>query len=68
MGCCLDGVISPDVSRTETALALGEQLSNVQEYNIYFDDGNQVIAGLKSVEFVLKTLHYLLIQFHCHIK
>ena len=46
-----DGVLSPDVSRTDTALALGEQLSNIEEYKIYFDDGNEVIAGLKSVEF-----------------
>ena len=45
-----DGVLSPDVSRTETALALGEQLSNIEEYKIYFDDGNKVIAGLKSIE------------------
>ena len=44
----LDGVISPDVSRTATALELGEQLSNIEEYNIYFDDGNSVMAGLKS--------------------
>ena len=44
-------MLSPDVSRTETALALGEQLSNIEEYNIYFDDGNNVVAGLKSVEF-----------------
>ena len=46
-----DGLLSPDVSRTDTALALGEQLSNIEEYKIYFDDGNEVIAGLKSVEF-----------------
>ena len=44
-----DGVISPDVSRTPTALNLGEQLSNLQEYLIYDDDGNNVMAGLKSV-------------------
>ena len=47
----LDGVLSPDVSRTQTALALGEQLSNLEEYNIYFDDGNIVAAGLKSIIF-----------------
>ena len=51
----LDGVLSPDVSRTETALALGEQLSNIEEYNIYFDDGNKVIAGLKSIKFDAET-------------
>jgi len=43
----LDGILSPDVSRTDTALALGEQLSNIEEYNIYFDDGNKVIAGVE---------------------
>ena len=47
----LDGVISPDVSRTATALELGEQLSNIEEYNIYFDEGNSVMAGLKSVTY-----------------
>ena len=46
-----DGVLSPDVSRTPTALKLGEQLSNLQEYLIYDDDGNNVIAGLKSVSY-----------------
>ena len=46
-----DGVLSPDLSRTDTALSLGEQLSNIEEYNIYFDNGNNVIAGLKSIEF-----------------
>jgi hypothetical protein len=45
-----DGVLSPDVSRTSTALNLGEQLSNLQEYLIFEDDGNSVMAGLKSVE------------------
>ena len=30
----LDGIISPDVSRTEAALKLGEQLSNIEEYRI----------------------------------
>ncbi|MBL6891131.1 MAG: hypothetical protein ISR22_03680 [Candidatus Poseidoniaceae archaeon] len=44
-----DGVLSPDVSRTPTALKLGEQLSNLEEYLIYEDDGNNVMAGLKSV-------------------
>ena len=46
----LDGIISPDVSRTEAALKLGEQLSNIEEYRIHFDDGNSVIAGLKNVQ------------------
>ncbi len=44
-----DGVLSQDVSRTSTALELGEQLSNIEEYNIHYDDGNTVIAGLKSI-------------------
>ena len=46
-----DGILSPDVSRTDTALAIGEQLSNIEEYKVYYDEGNDVIAGLKSVEF-----------------
>ena len=30
-------------------------MSNIEEYNIYFDDGNKVIAGLKSIEFDADT-------------
>ena len=46
-----DGILSPDVSHTDTALAIGEQLSNIEEYKVYYDEGNDVIAGLKSIEF-----------------
>ncbi|MDE0857320.1 MAG: hypothetical protein OSA38_01985 [Candidatus Poseidoniaceae archaeon] len=46
-----DGGISPDVSRTLTALALGEALSTLQEYMVHEDDGNSVRAGLKSVDY-----------------
>ncbi|MCH1481538.1 MAG: hypothetical protein L7T81_04795 [Candidatus Poseidoniaceae archaeon] len=61
----LDGVISPDVSRTATALELGEQLSNIEEYNIYFDDGNTVMAGLKSTLYAseMSTLYQYPISF-----
>ncbi|MCS5533592.1 MAG: thrombospondin type 3 repeat-containing protein [Candidatus Poseidoniaceae archaeon] len=43
-----DGVISPDVSRTRTALKIGEELSNFEEYLIHFDNGNTIIPGLKT--------------------
>ena len=43
-----DGVVSPDVSRTRTALKIGEELSNFEEYLIHFDDGNSIIPGLKT--------------------
>ena len=44
-----DGGISPDVSRTLTALSLGESLSTLEEYFVYADDGNSVLPGMKSV-------------------
>ena len=44
-----DGGITPDVSRTLTALALGESLSTLEEYFVHNDDGNSVLPGLKSV-------------------
>ena len=44
-----DGVISPDVSRTRTALKIGEQLSNFEEYLIHYDNGNTIAPGLKTV-------------------
>ena len=44
-----DGAISPDTSGL--TLDLGEVLSNLEEYNIYFDDGNWVTAGVKSASF-----------------
>ncbi len=43
-----DGVISPDVSRTLTALKIGEELSNFEEYLIHFDNGNMITPGLKT--------------------
>ena len=43
-----DGGISDDVSRTETALKVGEALSTLEEYLVYYDDGNTVYPGLKS--------------------
>ena len=46
-----DGGISPDVSRTLTAIKLGEALSTLEEYMVHEDDGNSVIAGLKSVSY-----------------
>ena len=45
-----DGIITDDLSRTLTALSVGEALSNIQEYKIHFDDGNTVYPGLKSTE------------------
>ena len=42
-----DGVITPDLARTETALKLGESLSTLQEYLVHYDDGNTVYPGLK---------------------
>jgi len=43
-----DGIVTEDLSRTLTALEVGEALSNIQEYNIHFDDGNTIYPGLKS--------------------
>lgn len=43
-----DGVVSPDVSRTLTALKIGEELSNFEEYLIHYDNGNTIIPGLKT--------------------
>ena len=42
-----DGFISQDLSRTESAMALGEALSTLQEYNVHYDGGNTVLPGLK---------------------
>ena len=44
-----DGGVSPDVSRTLTALALGESLSTLEEYFVHEDNGNSVLPGMKSV-------------------
>ena len=46
-----DGGVSPDVSRTLTAIKLGEALSTLEEYLVHEDDGNTVIAGLKTVAY-----------------
>ncbi|MGB1099182.1 MAG: hypothetical protein ACPG34_07905, partial [Poseidonia sp.] len=43
-----DGGISSDVSRTLTALKVGEALSTLEEYLVHFDDGNTVYPGIKS--------------------
>ena len=43
-----DGAVTNDLSRSETALELGEALSTLEEYFVYFDDGNTVYPGLKS--------------------
>lgn len=43
-----DGGVSADLSRTVTALNLGEALSTLQEYMVHYDDGNTVYPGLKS--------------------
>ena len=43
-----DGGVSPDVSRTLTALALGESLSTLEEYYVHDDNGNSVLPGLKT--------------------
>ncbi|HII27195.1 MAG TPA: hypothetical protein HA353_02155, partial [Candidatus Poseidonia sp.] len=43
-----DGGVSDDVSRTLTALKVGEALSTLEEYLVYYDEGNTVYPGLKS--------------------
>ena len=53
-----DGVLSIDVSRTETALALGESLSNLEEYYIHNDEGNTVMSGLKEIQIGLNDSSY----------
>ena len=45
-----DGLVSADVSRTDSALALGESLSNLEEFYIHNDEGNTVRSGLKEVQ------------------
>ncbi|MDP6866166.1 MAG: hypothetical protein QGG62_04435, partial [Candidatus Poseidoniaceae archaeon] len=45
-----DGIVSADVSRTDSALALGEALSNLEEFYIHNDEGNTVRSGLREVE------------------
>ncbi|MCH1443781.1 MAG: hypothetical protein L7U53_07935, partial [Candidatus Poseidoniaceae archaeon] len=53
-----DGVVSIDVSRTETALALGESLSNLEEFYIHNDEGNTVMSGLKEIQIGLNDSSY----------
>ncbi|MGB2267635.1 MAG: hypothetical protein ACPH5T_02855, partial [Candidatus Poseidoniaceae archaeon] len=45
-----DGLVSADVSRTDSALALGESLSNLEEFYTHNDEGNTVRAGLREVQ------------------
>jgi len=42
------GSISQDVVETEEGLALGEALSTIEEYQIFFDKDNTVKSGLRS--------------------
>ena len=43
-----DGGVSEDLSRTFTALKLGEALSTLEEYTVHYDNGNTVYPGLKT--------------------
>ena len=43
-----DGFVSSDLSRTDTAMRLGEALSTLQEYLVHDDGGNSVYPGLKN--------------------
>ena len=45
-----DGLVSADVSRTDTAIALGESLSNLEEFYTHNDEGNTVRSGLREVQ------------------
>ena len=45
-----DGLVSADVTRTDSALKLGEALSNLEEFYIHNDEGNTVRSGLKEVQ------------------
>ena len=45
-----DGVISLDLQRSKEALALGEQLSTLEEYFVHLDDGNMVKSGMRSAD------------------
>ncbi|MED5292078.1 MAG: hypothetical protein VX778_07590, partial [Candidatus Thermoplasmatota archaeon] len=45
-----DGLVSADVSRTDSALSLGEALSNLEEFYIHNDEGNTVRSGLREVQ------------------
>ena len=43
-----DGVITMDPIRTRTGIKLGEEISNLEEYETFYDNGNYVIPGLKT--------------------
>jgi hypothetical protein len=53
-----DGVISADAARSLEALALGEQLSTLEEYFVHLDDDNTVKSGMRSVELGAKSGTY----------
>ena len=53
-----DGIISVDSARTKEALAVGEQLSTLEEYFVHLDDQNTVKSGMRSVEFGSKEGTY----------
>ena len=45
-----DGIISLDLQRSVEALAVGEQLSTLEEYFVHLDEGNMVKSGMRSAE------------------
>ncbi|RJU87071.1 MAG: hypothetical protein DWC02_03505, partial [Candidatus Poseidoniales archaeon] len=45
-----DGILSVDAARSPEALAVGEQLSTLEEYFVHLDDENTVKSGMRSVE------------------
>jgi hypothetical protein len=53
-----DGIISVDAARSVEALALGEQLSTLEEYFVHLDDDNTVKSGMRSVELGAKDGTY----------
>ena len=53
-----DGIISVDAARSEEALAIGEQLSTLEEYFVHLDDDNMVRSGMRSVELGAKEGTY----------
>ena len=53
-----DGIISVDAARSLEALAVGEQLSTLEEFYVHLDDGNMVKSGMRSVELGAKEDTY----------
>ena len=53
-----DGIISVDAARSLEALAVGEQLSTLEEFYVHLDDGNMVKSGMRSVELGAKEETY----------